>query len=209
MQVILRKRRCPMRSRFRIAVLGLMLLILLLPVVAYANGGPCPDDPVGSKNCAQKAPPYYVVINRSFERLGPEYGTGCQPWILNNPDCKDCDTDDQGACFNATVEVEQTICGVEMPEAGAQDGDILIEMCCNCASDPNGAWKWRERTLQLRSTTAGDVWECPDPGEWQHGLPPGTGIDLPAPVIVGGFAIFGAVLLGAGVFLRRRNTSVA
>jgi hypothetical protein len=205
MQAILPNRRCSMRSRYGIVALGLVLLVLLVPLATYADGGPCPDDPVGSKNCAKQAPPYYVVINRSFERLGPEYGTGCTPWILENPDCEDCDTDDQGACFNATVEVEQTICGVEMPEAGAQDGDILIEMCCNCAGDPNGEWQWRERTLQLRDT---DIWECPDPGEWQEGLPPGTGIDLPAPVIVGGLAIFGTVLLGAGVFLRRRTTSV-
>ena len=195
-----------MRTRFGIVALALVLLVLLVPMAAYANGGPCPDDPVASKNCAQKAPPYYVVINRSFERLGPENGTGCTPWILENPDCTDCDTDDQGACFNAAVEVEQTICGVEMPQAGAQDGDILIEMCCNCAGDPDGEWQWRERTLQLRDT---DVWECPDPGPWQEGLPPGTGIDLPAPIIVGGLAIIGAALLGAGVLLRRRNASVA
>lgn len=195
-----------MQSRFRIAVLGLVLLALLVPAVAYADGGPCPDDPVGSKNCAQKAPPYYVVVNRSFERLGPEYGTGCQPWILENPDCKDCD-EQSGACFDAAVEVEQTICGFEMPQAGAQAGDTLIEMCCFCENDPKGAWKWRERTLQLRTTTAGDIWECPDPGEWQDGLPPDTGIDLPMPIIVGGLAIFGAVLLGAGVLLRRRAAS--
>jgi hypothetical protein len=91
-----------------------------------------------------------------------------------------------------------------MPQAGAQEGDTLIEMCCNCEGNTDGTWMWRERTLQLRDT---DVWECPDPGEWQEGLPPGTGIDLPAPVVVGGLAIFGAVLLGAGTFLRRRTAS--
>lgn len=197
-----------MRSRLRIVALGLVLLVLLVPMAAYADGGPCPDDPVGSKNCAKQAPPYYVVVNRSFERLGPEYGTGCQPWILENPDCKDCD-DQGGACFDAAVEVEQTICGFEMPQAGAQEGDILIEMCCNCASNPDGDWKWRERTLQRRTTTSGDIWECPNPGLWQDGLPPNTGIDLPALIIIGGLAIIGAALLGAGVFLRRRTASVA
>jgi hypothetical protein len=44
---------------------------------------------------------------------------------------------------------------------------------------------------------------------WQDGLPPGTGIDLPAPVIVGGLAVIGAGLLAAGILVRRRTLHTA
>lgn len=197
-----------MRSTLRLAGLILVLLLLLLvPLAARASDGPCPDDPVASKNCAREAPPYYVVSNRSFERLGPEYGTGCQPWILNNPDCTDCDSESD-ECHAAAVDVEQTICGFgEMPDAGAQEGDVLYEMCCNCpASDPAGTWMYRERILQKNPDTG--VWECPDPGPWQTGLPPNTGIELPAPLIISGLAVVGAVLVAAGMLLRRRTASL-
>jgi hypothetical protein len=40
---------------------------------------------------------------------------------------------------------------------------------------------------------------------WYDGLPPGTGIDLPAPVIIGGLALMGGGLLAAGVLVRRRT----
>jgi hypothetical protein len=40
-------------------------------------------------------------------------------------------------------------------------------------------------------------------------LPPGTGIDLPAPVILGGLVAIGAVLLAAGLLVRRRTLRVA
>ena len=196
-----------MRSTFKIMALALVLLVLLVPLAAYAGDGPCPDDPVGSQNCTSQAPPYYVVSNRSFERLGTDYGTGCQPWILENPDCKECSGDSQ-ECFAAEVDVEQIICGFEMPQAGAEEGDVLYEMCCNCPSgDPNGTWMYRERVLQKNPTT--EAWECPDPGDWQQGLPPDTGIDLPAYIIVGGLAATGAMLLAAGVGVRRRHLSAA
>jgi hypothetical protein len=193
-----------MRSILRIAGLILLLLALLLPFTSYANGGPCPDDLVASQNCAQDSPPYYVVVNRDFERLGPEYGTGCQPWILDNPDCEDC-TGLTDECLAAAVDVEQIICGYEMPNAGATDGDVLYEMCCDCATDVTGAWVWRTRTLQQNPDT-GDSWECPveEAGPWNAGLPPRTGIDLPAPLIVGGLGTIGVALLLVGVVLRRR-----
>lgn len=195
-----------MRSTLRITALIVVLLVLLVPLVAQAKGGPCPDDPVASKNCFTQTPPYFVVSNRSFERFGPQYGTGCQPWILENPNCIACDSG-SAECDAAAVDVEQIICGYEMPNAGAQDGDTLIEMCCNCpASDPAGTWMWRERTLQLSPTGA---WECPNPGPWNEGLPPGTGIDLPAPVIIGGLGVIGAALLAAGLLVRRRTLRVA
>ncbi len=190
-----------MRSTLRIVALVLVLLVLLVPLAAYAGGGTCPDDPVASKDCAKEAPPYYVVSNRSFERLGPEYGTGCQPWILKNPDCTTCD-DSVAECLDAAALVEQEICGFEMPEAGAQAGDVLYEMCCNCSSTAGGTWVYRERTLQQNAAGA---WECPNPGDWQEGLPPETGIDLPAPIIIGGLALIGAALLTAGLLVRRRT----
>jgi hypothetical protein len=150
-----------MRSIPRITGLILLLLALLLPLTGYASGGPCPDDPVASQNCAQQAPPYYVVVNRSFERLGPEYGTGCQPWILEHPDCTDC-TGGGDACLASAIDVEQIICGYEMPNAGAMAGDVLYEMCCNCVSDPSGTWVYRERMLQQNPDTG--AWECPQYG---------------------------------------------
>lgn len=195
-----------MRSVLRITALFLVLLVPLAPLIAHADNGPCPDDPVASQNCAQESPPYYVVINRSFERLGSEYGTGCQPWILEHPDCEDCD-DNTPECLDAAIDVEQIICGFEMPQAGAQAGDILYEMCCNCATDPAGTWVYRERELQQNAVTS--AWECPDYTDWQDGLPPDTGIDLPAPIIIGGLAIIGAALLAAGVAVRRRTLRMA
>jgi hypothetical protein len=182
-------------------VLVLALLALLVPVAAYADDGPCPDDPVDSENCTSQAPPYYVVSNGSSERLGTEYGTGCQPWILEHPDCRECFGDSE-ECFTAEVDVEQIICGFEMPEAGAKEGDVLHELCCNCpAGDSNGSWTYRERVLQKNPTTG--AWECPNPGAWQMAQPPDTGIDLPAYVVVGGLATIGAMLLFTGVVVRR------
>lgn len=194
-----------MRFALRIAVLALVFLMLLAPIAGYASDGPCPDDPELAKNCASQTPPFYVVSNRSFERLGSQYGTGCQPWILENPDCKAC-ADESDACHAAAIDVEQLICGGEMPAVGAQAGDILFEMCCNCPDDnPDGAWMYRERVLQERD----GAWECPDPGPWVEGLPPETGIDLPAPIIVGGLALIGLALLAAGVMVHLRTPGLA
>jgi hypothetical protein len=192
-----------MRSILRIAGLILVLGVLLVPLTGYASG-PCPDDLVAAQNCAQQAPPYYVVVNRDFERLGPEYGTGCQPWILENPDCKDC-TGADDACLAAAIDVEQIICGYEMPNAGAVAGDTLYEMCCDCASSASGTWVYRERMLQQNATT--DAWECPQFGPWLTGLPPNTGIDLPAPLVVGALGTLGAGLLLVGVAMRRRTSA--
>jgi hypothetical protein len=195
-----------MRSTLRIAGLILVTMALLLPLTSFASGGPCPDDPVASQNCAQQTPPFYVVVNRSFERLGTQYGTGCQPWILENPDCTDC-TGDSDACHTAAVDVEQIICGREMPNAGGQEGDTLYEMCCNCATDPDGVWMYRERTLHFNTDT--QAWECPEFSDWLAGLPPDTGIDLPAPLVIGGLGIIGVALLGVGIVLRRRAVRLA
>jgi hypothetical protein len=81
---------------------------------------------------------------------------------------------------------------------------ILYELCCDC-STAEGSWKYRLREWRADGT-------CPvvQPQEgWLDGLPPGTGIDLPTPVIVGGLALIGAGLLAAGVLVRRRALKTA
>jgi hypothetical protein len=99
-----------MRSILRIVALTLVLLVLLVPLAAYAADGPCPDDPELSLSCKPDAPPYYVVVNRTFERLGSQYGTGCVPWILNHPDCTECGST-QPDCQAAAIDVERDACG--------------------------------------------------------------------------------------------------
>ena len=184
-----------MRSVVRIAALVLVLLVLLVPLVIQASNGPCPDDPVLSQDCVGTAPPYYVVINRSVEYLYPQRpGTGCQPIILQNPDCKDCMSSE---C--TSIDVEAKVCST-LPPPPAGETAIVYEMCCACAINPDGDWLVRVRDLQPDGT-------CPlrEPGEWIEGLPPGTGVDLPAPVIIGVLAVLGAGLLAAGVVVRRRT----
>ncbi len=188
-----------MRSTLRIAALGLVLLALLVPLVTHASNGPCPDDPELSKTCISVAPPYYVVINRSVEYLYPERpGTGCQPIILNHPDCRDCMSAECTA-----IDVEDEVCQY-LPRPPVGESHVVYEMCCACEVIPEGEWLVRVRDLQSDGT-------CPlrDPGEWAEGLPPGTGIDLPAPFIIGGLAAIGAGLLAAGVLVRRRTPRIA
>ena len=74
-----------MRLTFRSAAIALVLLLLLAPLTTQASG-PCPDDPELSKDCYPDTPPFYVVINRSVEDLD-RTGSGCQPIILNHPNC--------------------------------------------------------------------------------------------------------------------------
>lgn len=191
-----------MRSVLRGTALVLVLLILLVPLAAYASdGGPCPDDPELSKTCNQTAPPYYVVINRSVEYLDRP-GTGCQPIILKHPDCEDCQT---GACTSIDVEAEvcQTVLKGEVP--ATDPPAILYEMCCACATDPDGEWMFRVRLLNHD----GDCPIDPDNPDWITDLPVGTGIDLPAPLIIGGLAVMGLALLAVGVGLRRRALKAA
>lgn len=187
-----------MRIILRTAALVLVLLVLVVPLAAYASGGPCPDDPVASKNCNPKAPPYYVVTNRLEEHLWDRPGTGCQPFILKHPNCKDCTNAADPACAAINVDVE--VCQAVMAPKGMPAGDVY-ELCCNCATNPKGAWVYRIRTFDGKT--------CPNPTQWYKGLPPGTGIDLPVPVIVGGLAVIGAGFLAAGVLVRRRAVRTA
>jgi hypothetical protein len=179
-----------MRSTWRILALMLVLLLLLVPLAAQADG-PCPDDP--DIDCYPDTPPFYVVINRDFEDFNRK-GSGCQPIILNNPGCKDC-----GLIECTAIDIEGDVCQY-LPAAA---GDTLYAMCCDCATDPDGQWWYTEYELDGAGGCT-MVSEGPMPG-----LPPGTGIDLPAPVIIGGLAIIGAVLLGAGLLVRRRTLRVA
>jgi len=182
-----------MRLTIRLVALSLILIVLLVPLAASASGGPCPDDPVASQNCNKTAPPYFVVTNRSEEHLWDRPGTGCQPFILKHPDCKDCTNPADPNCGGIDVNAE--VCQTVLASRGAPAGDV-IEMCCNCVSNPSGDWVYRVWSFDGSS--------CTGPGEWQRGLPPGTGVDLPAPWIIGGLAVLGVGLVGAGVLVRRR-----
>ena len=174
-----------MRVTLRTTVLVLVLLAAL-PLAAWASGGPCPDDPVAAANCADEAPPYYVVINRSVEHFDRP-ATGCQPIILKHPECTDC------LSSQCAIDIQQEVCQY-LPAAA---GDTLYAMCCNCATNPNGDWMYR--VYQLDGTGG-----CTMTQDWTPGLPPDTGVDLPVPFVVGGLAVLGVGLLGAGLVVKRR-----
>jgi hypothetical protein len=198
-----------MRSTLRVLALVLVLLALLVPLTTFADGpcggGPCPDDPVLSQNCDAQAPPFYVVINRSFEDL-TRPGTGCQPIILKNPDCTDC-CDDGDACAVADNQLVQDVCPMladKVTWTSDTQTEIVYEMCCNSAGSTD-LWQYRVRLLHQDGTCPVD----PQNEGCLEGLPPGTGIDLPAPVIVGGLAVIGVGLLAVGMVLRRRTVRLA
>jgi hypothetical protein len=196
-----------MRSIVKVVALVVMLLALLVPLSAYASGGKCPDDPVASKNCNPDTPPYYVVINRDFEDLTRD-GSGCQPFILNHPECEDCCTDNgwTADCLAAHDQVVDLVCPLAAEhtdwDTWPDDSVVLYVMCCDCNASADGEWRF----------TLYDVYEdgtCePNPDNiCILGLPPRTGIDLPAPVIAGGLAVLGAAMLGVGMIVRRRTTA--
>ncbi len=183
-----------MRSVLRVLALIVVLLALLVPLTTYAQvcPGACPDDPVGSASCTDTAPPWYVVINREVAALDRP-GTGCQPIILSHPECTTCTGAD---C--ATIDIQTEVCQ-HLPAAA---GDILYAVCCNCASDPAGSFMFRIYTLD---GTGG----CEMTQDWTTGLPPGTGIDLPVPVIIGGLVVLGLALVTVGMVMRRRRVRLA
>jgi len=190
-----------MRSVLRLVALIMVLLVLLIPLGVFADGsGPCPDDLEKAANCDGTPPPYYVVINRSVEYLDRP-GTGCQPIILKHPECTDCASAECTA-IDVEAEVCQPLLAGMVPEGTTE---VLYEMCCACASDPDGEWLFRIRLLDHDGNCPIDL----DNSKWITDLPPGTGIDLPAPVIVGGLAIIGLGFLAAGMGLRRRSVKVA
>ena len=193
-----------MRSTVKLVALTLMLVALLVPLTSYASGGKCPDDPELSKTCDQEAPPYSVVVNRDFEDLD-RLGTGCQPIILDFPECTDCCNDAQDPdCQDATNYVESTVCPILADRADWADSDtiVLYELCCDCGT-ASGTWMYKVRLLREDGTCGFD----PDNQGCYEGLPPGTGIDLPAPLIAGGLAIVGALMLGVGMVVRRRSSA--
>ena len=194
-----------MRPTLRILVLILVLMALLMPLAAQADGGKCPDDPELMKDCDDAPPPFYVVLNRDFEAIDNRTGSGCQPIILDNPGCTYC-CDEEGdiACLDAEVYLEDEVCpklADRVDWAAEGDNVILYEMCCDCVTDPDGVWTHRVRLLRADGTCDID----PDNDGCYEMLPPGTGIDLPAPVIIGGLALMGLGLLATGVLVRRKS----
>jgi hypothetical protein len=190
-----------MRSTWKIFVLFLSFALLLIPLVAQAQE-PCPDDPDAMKDCVPETPPFYVVINRSFEDLN-RLGSGCQPIILEHPECEACCGEDE-ACLTAEEDLEKNVCPALSQEVmwdNGVDSILVYQMCCDCSQTEEGAWTYRVRLLNEDGT-------CPidpnNPGCYE-GLPPGTGIDLPAPIVIGGLAFIGMGLLAGGMMLRRRG----
>jgi len=192
-----------MRSVVRIvALLVALVALMVITAAAYADGcgtcndpcvgisltGPCPDDLEASKECLLETPPYYVVINRKVECTN-RTGSGCAPFILKH-DCADC--------ANCNVDVEKELCKDELLGKVPRDQTaVLYEMCCGGTA----GWKFRIRLLD----NAGNCPVDPNNKDWVAGLPPGTGINLPAPVIVGGLAFLGVAFLGVGIVVRRRT----
>ena len=193
-----------MRSVVRIVALLVVLGVLLAvaatayaqdgccggdPCVGVSLTGPCPDDLEASKTCALETPPFYVVINRNVECTN-RTGTGCAPFILNHPEVTNCAA--------STVDVQGELCKDELlGQVPVGQTAILYEMCCGGTA----GWTFRIRLLD----NAGNCPIDPDNQGWVAGLPPGTGINLPAPVIVGGLAFLGVALLGVGIVVRRRT----
>lgn len=185
-----------MRSILRISALILVLLALMLPLAANAQV-PCPDDP--TVECYPDTPPYYVVTNRAEAHLVDRPGSGCQPFILAHPDCIDCTNPLDPDC--SAIDVNAEVCVAVMAPRTLPAG-TLYEMCCNCIADPTGDWVYREWSFDGSACTlVSDA--------WQAGLPLGTGIDLPAPLIIGGAVLLGVVLLAAGMLVRRRSLQTA
>ena len=166
-------------------------------------GKDCPDDPEATKSCHADAPPFYVVINRQFQDLSRP-GTGCQPIILKNPGCTDCcDLQDPG-CQDVLDEMENRVCPLlaSRVDWSQVTGDVLVyQMCCGSPAECEGMWFYYIRELHpdgtcpIASAPNDQCFDC---------LPPGTGIDLPAPVIIGGLVSIALGLLVAGLLLRRR-----
>ena len=148
--------------------------------------------------CYPEAPPSYIVTNRAEAHLTDRPGTGCQPFIMANPTCIDCTSTSDGIC--SVIDVDTDVCQAVMAAQSMPAGDVY-EMCCNCITDPAGNWVYRIRYF--------DGLTCSDPGEWMDGLPPGTGIDLPVPLIIGGAVLLGGCLLAAGLLVRRRSLQTA
>ncbi len=167
----------------------------------------CPDDPELSKDCNPSAPPFYVVVNRQFEDLS-RAGTGCQPIILKHPDCEDCCNLQDPACLAAEEDLQTRVCPVlasRVDWSKSTGTEVVYQMCCGSSDVCDGKWFFRIRLLQKDGTCPID----PNNSGCYDCLPPGTGIDLPAPFIIGGLAAIGVVLLAAAWVLRRRAPKIA
>lgn len=167
----------------------------------------CPDDPQLSKTCNSTAPPFYVVMNRQFEDLS-RAGTGCQPIILKHPGCNDCCDLQDPACQAAEKDLQTRVCPVlasRVDWSQSTGTEVVYQMCCGSSLACDGKWFFRMRLLQPNGTCPID----PNNSGCYNCLPPGTGIDLPAPFIVGALAALGILLLAAAWVLRRRSLKTA
>lgn len=171
------------------------------------TGANCPDDPVLSQQCKPTAPPFYVVTNREFEDLSRP-GTGCQPIILKHPGCKDCCNTQDAACRDAEKDLEMRVCPLlasRVDWSKSTGTEVVYQMCCTSPTECAGKWYFRMRLLKPNGTCPID----PNNNGCYECLPPGTGIDLPTPLIVGGLAVIGAALVAAGLLVRRRTLKAA
>jgi len=168
------------------------------------TGKDCPDDPVLTKECETQAPPFYVVVNRTFEDLN-RAGTGCQPLILKHPDCKDC-CGQNAACTGVEADMQDRVCPLlaKKVDWSTTKTETVYQMCCGETEEcEHNRWAYRIRELRPDGS-------CPLVDDTCYAcLPPGTGIDLPAPLIVGGLAVMGVALLATGMVVRRRSARLA
>jgi hypothetical protein len=100
-----------------------------------------------------------------------------------NPDISD------STCELVTIEPGVTYECTFGAEVTGSAGDSVTDTVTAIAQDEEGT-----QVLDAGDATVTIVWEPPD-----------TGVDVPAPVIAGGLALAGLVLLAAGVVVRRRS----
>ena len=164
-------------------------LVRHLTLKIGAAEDPCSQGPAPAKDCDPEPPPYYVVVN-SQQTCTNRNGSGCSPLVLGHPECTDCAT--------CNVDVQSDVCEPYLTGVVSEGRtEVVYEMC-----QTGAGWRCRIRNFY-------SVGNCPiddaNPN-WGTCKPEATGINLPAPVIVGGLSILGALFLAAGLVIRRRTS---
>lgn len=161
------------------AVLSALVVVLLVVVGFWAIGpdltaikgilsAPTPTPipfPKSSGACDPDTPPFYVVINGSWEDL-TRTGSGCEPIVLKHPECTDC--------ASCAIDLEAEVCKPTL--AGkVLTGQPVYEMCRSVISDPKRrvVWNYRIRVVFPDGT-------CPvDPNAIDFvGPHPGIGVGI-------------------------------